>query len=132
MRAVLGHDSGSSLRLPQTKSPSTVARRVIHFEPESHWQGSGSVVLGVGVGHGNWLLHCWACTPPGEIRHQSQEYKHTSLSGSPNDRTDILIAELQDQMRSLEKANRENRRIIAALTSHIPAIVASQEAPEAS
>ena len=44
----------------------------------------------------------------------------------PNDRTDVLIAELQDRVRSLEEANRENRRIIAALTSRIPAI----EAPE--
>src|SRR5215207_4043641 len=32
------------------------------------------------------------------------------------DRTDALIAELQDRVRSLEEANRENRRIIAALT----------------
>jgi hypothetical protein len=42
------------------------------------------------------------------------------------DRTDLLIAELQDRIRSLEEANRENRRIIAALTQRIPAI----EAPE--
>jgi len=40
------------------------------------------------------------------------------------DRTDALIAELQDRVRSLEEANRENRRIIAALTSRIPAIEA--------
>jgi hypothetical protein len=45
----------------------------------------------------------------------------------PDDRTDLLIAELQDRVRSLEEANRENRRIIAALTSRMPAI----EAPEA-
>jgi hypothetical protein len=31
-----------------------------------------------------------------------------------------LIAELRDRVRSLEKANRENRRIIAAVTSRIP------------
>jgi hypothetical protein len=48
----------------------------------------------------------------------------------PNDRTDLLIAELQDRVRSLEEANRENRRIIAALTSRIPAIEAPQEAQE--
>ena len=48
----------------------------------------------------------------------------------PNDRTDFLIAELQDRVRSLEEANRENRRIIAALTSRIPAIEAPQEAQE--
>ena len=46
----------------------------------------------------------------------------------PSDRTDLLIAELQDRVRSLEEANRENRRIIAALTSRIPAIEAPQEA----
>jgi hypothetical protein len=48
----------------------------------------------------------------------------------PYERTDTLIAELQDQVRSLEEANRENRRIIAALTSRIPAIEALQEAQE--
>jgi hypothetical protein len=51
----------------------------------------------------------------------------------PDDRTDVLIAELQDRVRSLEEANRENRRIIAALTSRIPAIEAPEtveEAPE--
>src|SRR5215207_9474779 len=42
----------------------------------------------------------------------------------PDDRTGLLIAELQDRVRSLEEANRENRRIIAALTSRIPAIEA--------
>jgi hypothetical protein len=49
----------------------------------------------------------------------------------PGDRTDLLIAELQDRVRSLEEANRENRRIIAALTSRIPAIEAPAETPEA-
>jgi hypothetical protein len=49
----------------------------------------------------------------------------------PGDRTDLLIAELQDRVRSLEEANRENRRIIAALTSRIPAIEAPQESSEA-
>jgi hypothetical protein len=33
-------------------------------------------------------------------------------------------------VRSLEEANRENRRIIAALTSRIPVIEAPQEPPE--
>ena len=47
----------------------------------------------------------------------------------PDDRTDLLIAELQDRVRSLEEANRENRRIIAALTSRIPAIEAPTEPP---
>jgi len=55
-----------------------------------------------------------------------------TTAGQPTDRTDALIAELQDRVSSLEEANRENRRIIAALTSRIPAIEAPQEAPEAS
>jgi hypothetical protein len=37
-----------------------------------------------------------------------------------------LVEELRDWVRSLEEANRENRRIIAALTSKIPAIEAPQ------
>jgi hypothetical protein len=41
-----------------------------------------------------------------------------------------LIDELRDRVRSLEESNRENRRIIAALTSRIPAIEAPQEARE--
>jgi hypothetical protein len=45
----------------------------------------------------------------------------------PTDRTDLLIAELQDRVRSLEEANRENRRIIAALTQRIPEIEAPRE-----
>ena len=38
-----------------------------------------------------------------------------------------LIDELKDRVRSLEESNRENRRIIAALTSRIPAIEAPEE-----
>jgi hypothetical protein len=53
-----------------------------------------------------------------------------TTTDQPGDRTDLLIAELQDRVRSLEQANRENRRIIAALTSRIPAIEAPQEAQE--
>ena len=41
-----------------------------------------------------------------------------------------LIDELHDRVRSLEEANRENRRIIAALTSRIPAIEAPPDARE--
>ena len=44
----------------------------------------------------------------------------TSTDVSIDDRTDLLITEMQDRIRSLEEANRENRRIIAALTSRIP------------
>jgi hypothetical protein len=42
-----------------------------------------------------------------------------------------LIDELKDRVSSLEDANRENRRIIAALTQRIPAIEAPQETSEA-
>jgi predicted ArsR family transcriptional regulator len=52
-----------------------------------------------------------------------------TTADQPDDRTDALIAELQDRVRSLEEANRENRRIIAALTSRIPAIEAPSEPP---
>jgi hypothetical protein len=55
----------------------------------------------------------------------------------PTDRTDLLIAELQDRVRSLEEANRENRRIIAALTQRLPELpppadqgVGAQAAPD--
>jgi hypothetical protein len=40
---------------------------------------------------------------------------------------DELIEELRDRVRALEEANRENRRIIAALTSRIPEIQGPQE-----
>jgi hypothetical protein len=46
------------------------------------------------------------------------------------DRTGLLIAEMQDRIRSLEEANRENRRIIAALTQRIPELEAPSEPRE--
>ena len=49
-----------------------------------------------------------------------------------DDRTELLIAEMQDRIRSLEEANRENRRIIAALTSRIPELEPPREARGAS
>src|SRR5215218_5877841 len=49
-----------------------------------------------------------------------------------DDRTDALIAELQDRVRFLEEANSENRRIIAALTTRIPAIEAPSDERESS
>ena len=52
-------------------------------------------------------------------------------AGAQGDPTGLLIAELQDRVRSLEESNRENRRIIAALTQRIPAIEAPAETPEA-
>jgi hypothetical protein len=48
--------------------------------------------------------------------------------GSQAEAWRALINELRDRVRSLEESNRENRRIIAALTSRIPAIEAPQEA----
>jgi len=47
-----------------------------------------------------------------------------TTSDQPTGRSDLLIAELQDRVRSLEGANRENWRIIAALPSRLPAIEA--------
>jgi hypothetical protein len=55
--------------------------------------------------------------------------QHRTTTDQPDDRTDLLIAELRDRVRSLEEANRENRRIIVALTSRIPAIEAPSEDP---
>ena len=55
-----------------------------------------------------------------------------TTTDQPTDRTEALIAELRDRVRSLEEANRENRRIIAALTSRIPELEAPREASGAS
>jgi hypothetical protein len=41
-----------------------------------------------------------------------------------------LVEELRDRVRSLEEANRENKRIIAALISRIPVIEAPQNASQ--
>jgi hypothetical protein len=67
----------------------------------------------------------------GTERHRTTGDQSRTTGDQPSDRTDLLIAELQDRVRSLEEANRENRRIIAALTQRIPAIEAPQEASEA-
>ncbi len=45
---------------------------------------------------------------------------------------DELVEELRDRVRSLEEANRENRRIIAALTSRIPELEPPRVEPHAS
>jgi Helix-turn-helix domain len=69
----------------------------------------------------------------GTERHRTTGDQSRTIGDQPGDRTDLLIAELQDRVRSLEEANRENRRIIAALTSRIPAIEApsdERESPE--
>jgi hypothetical protein len=69
----------------------------------------------------------------GPQQHRTTGDQSRTTGDQPGDRTDLLIAELQDRVRSLEEANRENRRIIAALTSRIPAIEApsdERESPE--
>jgi hypothetical protein len=69
----------------------------------------------------------------GMERRRTTDDQSRTTGDQPSDRTDLLIAELQDRVRSLEEANRENRRIIAALTSRIPAIEApsdERESPE--
>jgi hypothetical protein len=79
LRAVLGYRSGG-LRLPQAKAPSTVARLVILFGPESYSRAPVLLCCGVGVGRENWRSSCWECTPPRKIRIRFQGYKHTSLT----------------------------------------------------
>ena len=49
--------------------------------------------------------------------------------GSQAEAWRALINELRDRVRSLEESNRENRRIIAALTQRIPEIEASLQPP---
>jgi hypothetical protein len=69
----------------------------------------------------------------GKTRDRTNGDQTRTTGDRPHDHTDLLIAELQDRVRSLEEANRENRRIIAALTSRIPAIEApsdERDAPE--
>jgi hypothetical protein len=56
MRAVLWHGSGGGLPLPQDKAPSTLARGVIHFGPESRQWDSGSLVLRSGGGSQNLVV----------------------------------------------------------------------------
>jgi hypothetical protein len=63
----------------------------------------------------------------GTERHLTTGDQSRTTVDQPSDRTDLLIAELQDRVRSLEEANRENRRIIVALTSRIPAIEAPSD-----
>jgi hypothetical protein len=61
--------------------------------------------------------------------HRTTGDQSSTTTGQPSDRTELLIAEMQDRIRSLEEADRENRRIIAALTSRIPAIEAPSSEP---
>ena len=62
--------------------------------------------------------------------HRTTGDQSRTTADQPGDRTDLLIAEMQDRIQALEEANRENRRIIAALTSRIPAIEAAETPPE--
>jgi len=70
------------------------------------------------------------------LSHQAADRTTTdqprTTADQSTDRTDLLIAELQDRVRSLEEANRENRRIIAALTQRIPEIEAPAQSTAAS
>jgi hypothetical protein len=63
----------------------------------------------------------------GTVRNSTDADQSRTTGDQSTDRTDLLIAELQDRVRSLEEANRENRRIIAALTARIPAIEAPSD-----
>jgi hypothetical protein len=59
--------------------------------------------------------------------------QHTVHHGGQGEPYRELIDELRDRVRSLEEVNRENRRIIAALTQRIPELEVSREqvlAPE--
>ena len=68
LRAVLGNGSCGGVRLPQTEAPPTIARRVIHYGPESHCRGSGSLCCGVRVGRRNGRSRCRVRTPPRKTR----------------------------------------------------------------
>jgi hypothetical protein len=66
---------------------------------------------------------------------QTDRTRHTD--GIPSDIPEALVVEMRGRIESLERQleqanerDRENRRIIAALTSRIPAIEAPQEAQE--
>jgi hypothetical protein len=52
-----------------------------------------------------------------------------TTADQPSDRTDLLIATLREQLAQANERDRENRRIIAALTQRIPAIEPPQETP---
>jgi hypothetical protein len=54
---------------------------------------------------------------------------HDEPGGEPADQSE-LVAVLREQLALEREANRENRRIIAALTSRIPQLEAPQEARE--
>jgi hypothetical protein len=98
---VLWQWAGGGLHLPRAKSPSTVARGVTLFGPESYCQGSGSLVLGVGVGRGKWRLHRWVCTPPRKIRARFRRNKHTSLIISVGESRAFGLLGLENEPRNV-------------------------------
>ena len=56
--------NGAATRFCSKKAPPTVAHLVIHFEPEPHWQGSGSFVLRGGGGSRELAVALlWVHTP---------------------------------------------------------------------
>ncbi len=63
--------------------------------------------------------------PAGEHGDQGGD-RDTFVSSDPRDE---LVEELRDRVRALEEANRENRRIIAALTSRIPELEPPRDTP---
>ena len=65
-------------------------------------------------------VYVWVNVKP----HAGPDDVHT---GSQVEAWRELIDELRDRVRSLEESNRENRRIIAALTQRIPEIEAPRE-----
>ncbi len=56
---------------------------------------------------------------------------HDQPTGQPPDHTAELIATLREQLAAEREANRENRRIIAALASRLSELEAPSEAPGA-
>lgn len=63
--------------------------------------------------HENGRLYVWLDTDKASVHSQGEVQAYREL-----------IEELRDRVRSLENANRENRRIIAALTQRIPELEA--------
>ncbi len=69
----------------------------------------------------NGTVYVWANTPKTDRPGPS-----LPVEGPSTDQSE-LIEELRDRVRALEEANRENRRIIAALTQRIPEIEAPRD-----
>jgi gas vesicle protein len=61
----------------------------------------------------------------------SDQGSDQQISDEGVDYRDELVEELRDRVRALEEANRENRRIIAALTQRIPQLEAPRDERDA-